>query len=363
MPGRLHRNRQDKDNFRCLTLTSLADGIAENNLLGALHRIGKGDAVIEPGPLAELSITPLLTLDKASDALSGYLNLFADSLSEHWKLGDAKGGYLCTNLGLRALLQLLRKLILFVERDGTRTVALEPTEIVDRVGPLVQPIVEYFRGADPADVARFRNRGSSLVSVNQNCLQLMAIIHEALPSFDLKEVREYIESQDAEGTKQAKDKIDDINRIVFNNVLETLKAKYGEARDAWWLQGVPKTVRNECDRNYNENNGEHERWRYIFLVNYADIVLHADNWDSFKDYYNFYGKGAKATLVRWIGKVNKARTVTHHAEKGPLSKDQVAFVGRVHELVKLHIEQKVPVDPTKRYLADNVPRHRNGSST
>lgn len=344
---------QDRDNFRCLTLTSLADGIAENNLLGTLHKVGKGSAMaLQPGPLAEVSATPLLTLEKACETLSGYFHLFADALPQHWAIGDAKGGYLCTNLGLRALMQLLRKLILFVERDGTRTVTLDPTDIVALVAPLVQPIIDYFRRADPADVARFRNRGSSLASVDQNCLQLMAIIYEALPAFDLKEVRDYIESQDAEGTKRAKDMIDEINRILFDDVLKALKKKYGEDRDAWWVQGVPKTVRNDCDRNYNENNGEHERWRYMFFVNYADIVLHGDNWDLFKDYYNFYGKGPKATLVRWIGKVNKARTVTHHAEKGPLSKDQVAFVSRVYELVKLHIEGKVPVDPKQRYLTD-----------
>ncbi|MBS1164379.1 MAG: hypothetical protein H6R00_404 [Proteobacteria bacterium] len=346
---------QDKDYVRCLTLTSLADGIAENNLLGTIHKVGKGATVtLQPGPLAEVSATPLLTLDKASQTLAAYFNLFAGALSEHWALGDAKGGYLCTNLGLRALMQLFRKLILFVERDGTRTVSLEPAEIIERVAPLVAPIVEYFRRADTADVARFRNRGSSLLSVSQNCLQLMAIIYEAVPSFDLKEVREYLESQDAEGTKQAKDMIDEINRILFSDVLATLKAKYGEAKDAWWVQGVPKTVRNDCDRNYNENNGELERWRYLFFVNYADIVLYGDNWEHFKDYYNFYGKGAKATLVRWIGKVNRARTVTHHAEKGPLSKDQVAFVARVHELVKIHIEGKVPVDPKQRYLTEEA---------
>ncbi|TGR81229.1 DGQHR domain-containing protein, partial [Mesorhizobium sp. M2D.F.Ca.ET.223.01.1.1] len=235
---------QDKDNFRCLTLTSLADGIAENNLLGTIHKVGKGaNIALLPGPLAEVSATPALTLNKASQTLAGYFNLFASTLPDHWALGDAKGGYLCTNLGLRALMLLFKKLVLFVERDGTRTVNLEPAEIVERIAPLVAPVVEYFRKADPADVARFRNRGSSLVSVSQNCLQLMAIIYEEIPDFDLPEVREYLESQDAEGTKKAKDMIDEINRILFNDVLTTLKAKYGEAKDAWWVQGVPKTVR------------------------------------------------------------------------------------------------------------------------
>ncbi len=245
---------------------------------------------------------------------------------------------------------MLKRLITFIERDGVRAVALEPEDLVNRLAPLVAPVVSYFRAADPADIARFRNRGSSLLSVSQNAWQMMAIIGEANSEFDLPEVRAYLESQDAEGTKQAKDMIDEINRIVFADVLATLKAHYGEVRDAWWMQGVPKNVRIDCDRLYNENNGEHDRWRYLFFVNYADIVLHADNWDLFKDHYNFYGKGKKADLIRWIGKVNKARTVTHHAEKGPLSREQVDYVRRVHELVKRHIEGREPVDPKQRYL-------------
>ena len=117
----------------------------------------------------------------------------------------------------------------------------------------------------------------------------------------------------------------------------------------------PTAIRSAYRRNAginNENNGEHERWRYLFFINYIDIVTYGDNWDLFKDNYNFYGKGSKATLVRWIAKVNRARTVTHHAEKGPLSKDQVAYVMRVHELVTTHIQQGVPVDPKVRYLTD-----------
>lgn len=346
---------QEKNSFRCLTLTSLADGIDGNDLIGKVGKSTKsGPVVMQAGPLGETSLTAKLTMDKVTRTLSLYFSIFADALSEHWALGDAKGGYLCTNLGLRALLVLLRKLINFVERDGGRCVLMESEEIIDSVRPLVRPLVDYFRHADPSDVARFRNRGSSLASVDQNCLHLMAIISESVPQFAPAEVKAYLDSQDAEGTKRAKDMIDEINRILFSDVLSTLKAKYGEEKDAWWVQGVPKSVRNDCDRNYNESsNTLYERWQYLFLVNYADIVLYGSNWDSFKEFYNFYGKGKRESLIRWISKVNKARTVTHHAEKGPLSKDQVAYVSRVHELVKAHIEKRVPVDPKQRYLAED----------
>ena len=291
--GRILTVAQDKTSVRCLTLTSLADGIAENSFLGTLTKPGKGSAgvIIHPGPLGEVSTTPGLMLDKASQTLAGYFALFAEALPDHWALGDAKGGYLCTNLGLRALMKLLRRLIVFVERDGTRTVNLDPSDIVERVRPLVAPILTYFRAADPSDIARFRNRGSSLASVDQNCLQLMAIIAGALPTFDLPEVKKYIESQDAEGTKRAKDMIDEINLILFEDVVARLKDKYGEDREAWWLQGIPKAVRNECDRQYNEKMGEHDRWQYLYLINYADIVTSGDNWELFQRLLQFLRKG------------------------------------------------------------------------
>jgi DGQHR domain-containing protein len=333
---------QDKDNVRCLTLTSLADGISGNNLMGVLIKSGKSAQSIQGGPLSSAGGTAAQNLDKATRVLALYFNLFAEPLADHWALGDAKGGYLCTNLGLRALLQLLRRLIVFIERDGIRGMSLDAEELVERLAPYVQPIVQFFASADPGDVARFRSRGSSLASVDQNTLQLMAIIYEAMPKFDVQEVREYIESQDAEGTRRAKDMIADINQIIFDDVLVTLKGKFGELREAWWMEGVPKAVRNECDRAFNDGDGRLERWRYLVFDNYADILL--ANWDLFKDRYNFHGRGQKAKLIAWLGRINKARAVTNNAEKGPLSKDEVAYVTKVHELVRHHIQDGVEVD-------------------
>jgi DNA sulfur modification protein DndB len=352
--GRILTVAQDKSHFRCLTLTSLADGIAENNLLGSFHKGAKGSpGMILAGPLAEPSVDAKLTMNKAAETLALYFALFEAGLGTQWALGDDKGGYICTNLGLRALTQLLRRLIAFVEKtDDVRAPALDAEDIVGRVERYVRPLIAYFASAETADIMRFRNRGSSLQSVDQNCLQMMAIIHESTPKFDVAEVKAYIESQDAEGTKQAREMIDNINRILFNDVIETLKDKHGEVGIAWWLKGVPKNVRNECDKQFNESDGERDRWQYLYLINYSEIVQYEDNWDMFKDYYNFYGKGKKADLVRWILKVNKARQITHHAEKGPLSRDQVHFVRRVHELVARHIGERIPVSPNHRYLPE-----------
>ncbi len=345
---------QDKSSYRCLTLTSLVDGLTENSLLGAVQRSSKdGPSIAVPGPLGDPSADPSKTLEKAVATLSLYLSLFATRLESHWQLGDARGGFLCTNLGLRTLLLLFKKVITFVEsKEGIRAVGMDPEDIVQAVAPYVGHVVEYFQLADTNDINAFRSRGSSLASVTQNWLHMGSIIYEADASFQIVEVVDHMNSRDIEGTKHAKDMIDDINRILFEDVMRKLREKYGSDKEAWWIQGVPRAVRNGCDQRYNDSDGTRERWRFLTLANYSDIVIHNDNWDLFKDHYNFYGKGKKAELVRWIGRINTSRTITHHAEKGPLSKEDVDFVRRVHQLVKAHIEGGEKVDLSEKYLAE-----------
>jgi len=351
----------EKTNWKCLTLTSLVDGLEGNNLVGTVQRPSgrNGVMILQPGPLGHLSAEPADFIRKSQRTLQLFFGLFAEGAPDHWELGDAKGGYLCTNLGLRALLVLLRKLIGFVERDGTRAVSMSPEEIIELVEPYVRPIIQFFARATAGEVAYFRNRGSSLASVDQNAMQMMAIVASARPDFDLPEIKAYLESQDAAGTAQAADMIKEIHKILYDDVVSTLKASYGEVRDAWWFTGVPKQVRIDCDVRYNnEGDTTRDRWQSLNLIDYSQIVVYEGNWDLFKDRYNFYGKGAKAKLARWIGKISRLRNITAHVEKGPLSRDQVDYVREVHALVKRHIEGGEPVDGKTQLLFDEPEEQR-----
>jgi len=325
--GRVQTVSQEKSHERCITLTSLTDGMEANNFIGVIHRQPKAENVLLAGPLSHVSGETKSTVEKAAVSISQFLALFSSKLESHWQLGDAKGGYLCTNLGIRALLQLFRRVLAFVAQKETLTPhIMEPEDIVAAVAPYVVPVIEFFAHADANDVDSYRKRGSSLQGVDQNCFQMMAVINEARPAFTTPDLTAYLSTRDVEGTKQAKDYIDEMNRIIFEDVITTLQTHYGSAQNEWWLNGVPKGIRNDCDKLWNDNQGEHERWQYLYFINYADILMHGSNWELFKDYYNFYGKGKKASLIRWIARVNKARTVTHHAEKGPLSKKDVEYV-------------------------------------
>jgi DGQHR domain-containing protein len=349
--NRLLTVSQDKSSQRCVTLTSLTDGISANALLGTI-KVVQRTKTIDRGPLWSLDDKSQDTIERSVSTLSQYLAIFSTQLETHWELGDAKGGFLCTNLGIRALLRLFRRVLNFVEiRESMSSRNLNPADIIEMVQPYVQPVVDYFKNASEAEIQAFRSRGSSLASVDLNCLNMMAIIHEAKPEFATDELVAYVTSRDKEGTHQAKEMIDEISRILSADIRDRLSKHYAPAN--WWMQGVPLEIRNECDRRYNEEMGKYERWQYLFLINYSEIAIYKQNWEIFKDEYDFYGTGKKVSRVQWIRKLNDARKITHHAEKGPLSTTEVEFVRRVYSLVKDHIEAHKPVQPSE-YFREEV---------
>jgi DNA sulfur modification protein DndB len=343
---------QEKTHFRCLTLTSFVDGLSGNNLVGTVPRANRE---IEPGPLSHPSGDPAKTREKAVVIISKYFTLFAENLEEHWRAGDEKSGYLCTNLGIRALLVLFRRIVAFVEtRQNLRARAAQPDDIIDAIEPYVMHVIDYFKTATANDIAAFRGRGSSLSSVDQNCFQMMAMIHDADPSFKTRELTEYIGRQDVEGTKEAKLLIDEINKIIFDDVVLRLREKYGISRNAWWEQGIPKAIKVASYQRYTESeDDEREVHQFLTLSNYPEILQFEKNWEEFRDYYSFpenKTRRKKADQVAWIQQVNRIRNITHHVEKGPLSKDQVDYVRRAHRLVKTHIAGRQPVVAGSVYL-------------
>jgi DGQHR domain-containing protein len=333
--GRVLTVSQDKDHTRCLTLTSFADGIKENRFLGSVQHTPPHAAMIQPGPFSTPSGDLELSTEKAADVISGYLSWFALGVPGNWSLGDDKGGFLCTNNGLRALLRLLKELIFFIEKkDYVQAVNLEAEYILEKIKPYVDPLVAHFANAELDEIQTFRSR-QALDGVNKNCLGMMGIISEAIPDFTNQELSEYLSSRDKEGTNIARGLIDQINMILFNDVLTTLKTEFGEVKDAWWWQGIPATTREKCDAQVNRDNGTKDRHQYLSLSDYQTIVT--NNWLLFDKRYDFGEKGKKADKVSWIGHINKIRQTTHHPEKGLISKDEVAYVKSIFEKVNASI--------------------------
>ena len=289
------------------------------------------------GPLSSLCGDLELSSEKATDVILGYLNFFALGAPGNWATGDAPGGFLCTNNGIRALLKLLKELISFIEsKDCLQAHTMAADEILEKVKPYVEPLVKFFANADPVEVKGFRSR-QALDGVKKNCFGMMGVISESKPDFTNQELKDHLASRDIEGTSISRKLIDEVNVILFKDVLTKLRAHYGEDKDTWWWQGIPPQTRDKCDGQVNRDNGLKERWQYLSLADYQTII--PKSWELFEEQYNLFGKNNKPDKISWIGRINKIRQTTHHPEKGIISKDEVVYVKDVHRMVLNKIQK------------------------
>jgi DGQHR domain-containing protein len=314
--SRLKTEGTKKSNIRCLTITNLNDGLQENKLLGEI----KG-AAFKHGVLYDSSSAdPLKTLNKAIDLLSGYFSFFAEALPEHWDSGDARQGYLCSNLGMRALLKVFKEICNHIWRKEEIELDMcDATTILGYIKPYTVPIIEYFTIALPDNLKKFKD--SSKAGVTRSSMDMMYYINEKFPDFCPKELNSYLDSIDKEGTTDARDKLDEIGRCLFEMTMTLLRNKHG---DNWWFDGIPGKIQNDCLIRCNEDRGMKEKEQYIFFIDYYAIAFH--DWDLFQEYYSFSKDGGKEKQLKWIKDLNKIRQTTHHPEKWPALKEQVATV-------------------------------------
>ena len=234
-----------KTQHRCLTQTSIRDGLGERGakLLGTLS---KGSIV--PGPFSTGQAEAYdANLKKGLSVLSDGLRLFADQLPGHWKLGDGPGGYLCTNNGLRALFHVMKDVADHVrQKTGTELYGLDADETLKALEPYLQALVEFFKKASDQDIQSFRRIGSSLTAVRQQAWGMEAQIRKKFPDFTPPGLEEYLDSRDEEGTEEARTKVLRIQKRIFDYVIETLKKEYGTHDRAWWVKGIPSKIRIDC---------------------------------------------------------------------------------------------------------------------
>jgi DNA sulfur modification protein DndB len=105
-----------KTQYRCLTQTSIRDGLGVAKVLGTFSK-----GAIVPGPLSTGKEDAYdANLNKGMSVLTDCFRMFANQLENHWKMGDGPGGYVCTNNGIRALLHVIKDVADHIrQRDGT----------------------------------------------------------------------------------------------------------------------------------------------------------------------------------------------------------------------------------------------------
>lgn len=282
--GRIITTGRDKNHFRCLTLTSFNDGLKENTFFGN----SKG-GISKPGPLSYKNVDDLeKTMKKAIEVLSEYFLLFTKEMPTHWGIGDGPTGFLCTNNGIRALLRVLKEILLYISKKNNIDLdAKAASELLPDIKNLIEPVIDYFKTASAESIAIFRSR-TAKKGVRQNALNMMQFIDKEIPDFKVyssNELGEYLDTIDEEGTKIARDQISEIQRTLFKTTLSSLKLKYTGDGEDWWYDGISSTIRKDCMEKRENDKGAKKKEQYLNLIHYYDIAY--KNWDIFEKYFSF----------------------------------------------------------------------------
>ena len=328
-----------KTQYRCLTQTSIRDGLGVAKLLGTFSK-----GAIVPGPLSTAGADDYdANLKKGLSVLSECLGMFSAELTDHWKLGDGPGGYLCTNNGIRALFHFIKDIADDIrQKDGTDLYLFNADETFAEINPYLQVLTDYFKGASAQEIQAFRHTGSSLTAVRQQAYGMEAHVNKKIPNFKPAGLQEYLESRDEAGTEEAAVKVTKIHRRLFDYVIGTLKKHYGTQDKAWWTKGIPLKIRQKCTADWEAKNREGEEESQLYLISYIDIC-HNNNWGLVKDVISLDAsdKDNKRANTKWINDLNEIRKITTHPERGVLTTDQVAFVNQFFDKVEKYFPEDI----------------------
>ena len=328
-----------KTSHRCLTLPSIQAGLRVANLLATSSR-----GAVLPGPLSTAKADDYeANLTKALSVLSDCLGMFSTELKNHWQLGDAPGGYLCTNIGIRAMFHVIKDIADRIRQmTGTDLCLFDADETSAEIKPYLQVLLDFFRDAPDHEVQAFRGYGSSLAAVRRQAYGLEAHIKEKIPGFNPPGLQKYLTSRDEEGTSDATAKVRKIQQRLFDYVMETLKSHHGLHNRAWWTEGIPRAIQKDCLVRWHDKGRKGEEESQLYLINYISICHH--NWNLFKEVISLdaRNKDNKNANTKWIKRLNDIRNITAHPERGALNKEQVAFVNACLEKVEKYFPADAP---------------------
>lgn len=305
-----------------LTVTALYEGIKRSGLVGTVRK-----GAFRPGPLYESDSTGALR--RSADLLAGYFGIFADELPDHWTRGNGDGGYLCTNNGLTALLLVLEQLFDHLDHHaGFRVWQATVHELLTAIRPYVEPIVEWFGHADPADIRHYRRQVGNL-GQRQAALGMMELINTAKPGFDPPGLQEYVRGHDETGTNTARQLMPELQLRIHDTTMRLLNADFGPGEGGWWRRGVPEPVRREVAARRETSPGGGDYDQFFELLDYRSIA--AANWEIFRPYFA-YGEGrGKESQLSWFASLNAIRNRVAHPERGPVSDDELGFIEALME--------------------------------
>lgn len=308
--GRIQTADSTKDAKRCISLTSVYRALEKQNFY--IVKEAKGH-LIETGPL--WAGTNEATLARTVIVINGWLKQLSGGAPDWWDLGSGEGGGFAMNDSLTACVNVLKSVLLHLEQSGRKLHELTANEVVDAIEPYASELGRYFGGLSLDERKRFRDlRGSQgQTARTRRCQQA---IREKFQKFSPPGLDEFIRSEKEQTNLKAKQVIDRIEVLLKQLVIEELKQEYSTDENAWWQDGVPKSIRLEvAKRQESDDNRRGAKDAYFDLIDYRAIAL--NNWTLFQNLLGYGKKSAsKDNQTKWMVEVNEWRNQIAHASSG-----------------------------------------------
>ncbi len=306
---------------RPITLPQLANSIAESQLIGSVR-----SGVLHPGFLFYRDWGT--THARALTTIENFLTLFMEGASDHWSKDRTAGGFLCTNLGIAALLRLLKTLLEYKKerRSEIEYDRLSTDAIIGTVTDMIYPIIDWFNSAKDSDMERFRGRYGSGAPIRHS-FALMEIIHEKNPHFNPSGLDAYIQGYSNESITHAQQLITEIEDTIRVMTIAILKNKYGGEYESWWRGGVPQGVRGSAAQKAETSDEGGPAHQYLDLLDYKKIAELPRNWRDFERVFTIErGARSKRSRLEWMDRLNTIRNRVSHSGRRHVSADEVEFL-------------------------------------
>lgn len=307
--GRILFSERARSAVRCISLTAVFSALDKP---GLYFRSVRENVVVDPGPM--WSAKDRETIDRTTTIMNGWFRAIQSRVPEWWDLGSAEGGGLSMNDGVTVCINVLRSVAEHLEGAGARLSDHSAREIVDRIRPYAEALGEHFGSLSLQERAEFRAlRGVQGQTAGVRHAQ--KALQARFPAFQPEGLSEFLERERAQTNDKADLLVKAIERILARVVIGTLRVHYGVDGEAWWYDGVPKTVRAAATALQEEDqNRRGGKERYLNFIDYRDIIVKRENWPLFETVLG-RGKGnlSREKRTDWIVRANETRKVAAHA--------------------------------------------------
>lgn len=334
---RIQTSDESKDAIRCITITSLHSAIERMKLHIVKEKQG---SIVEYGAL--WGGENRVTLNRTAYILNHWFDLIRKGAADWWEKGANPGGGLAMNDGVSAMVAVLRSVFDHLEGQGKKLVHYDPDDLFELSKKYGVALANYLGSLSEEERVRFRDlRG--IQGITARIRRCQKAIRDRYGDFNPEGLEKYLEQEKAQTNSRSKEIIDRIETTLQKVVLEELRREFGDDESGWWIEGVPKTVRVEVGKRYEDDDAKRGgKENYFDLIHYRKIAT--DHWDLFSEILGFGKKGAgKDRATAWMGELNEKRKIVSHASSAiSLSLEDLAQLQEYEETLTEKISGRAP---------------------